>query len=194
MENIQNKTINYAPKILPKNVFESMPKRAKITGTLSVICTVLATAFLIVGWLLPIFSGWTVLLYFEFLLLTAFFSSFGFLEINSMGSKWLNTITSAVSVILLLLLFVLSLGKLDSLQLWGFYSAFSILVPILLAITAFSSNKFKKGKAFIPLIVPMFSAAAWILSATKSPLALALLPVGWAVVGLAAFVGNDEGK
>lgn len=194
MKNFQDKTIGYEPPILTKNFYQSMPKRAKNTGMLSVICAILATFFLIVGLLLPIFSGWTVLLYFEFLLLTAFFSSFGFLEISSAGNNWLNVITSAISIILLLLLFVLSLGELNSLQLWGFYWAFSIIIPILLTITAFRSNKLKKWQAFIPLIVPLFLTLAWFLSVSKSSMALFFLPVGWAVIGLAAFAGNDESR
>lgn len=178
MNTILNEQSNFpADEPLRTNAVQST-KPAKISGILSLIVAVLATISLF----LPLVSTF---LFWNFLLISASLVVFGFLEKNA-GKTWIGNITWLISLVFLLLLFIMGFGSFKNPQSLYFYGAFSIIVPLLMTITALIARQSAVWKAFTPLLIPViFIVSAIILLNSRTAYdSLLLLPISWGFVGI----------
>ena len=62
---------------------------------------------------------------------------------------------------------------------------FSIIVPLLMTITALISRQSAIGKSFIPLLIPaVFIFSASMMNSGTAYFALLLLPISWGIAGI----------
>jgi hypothetical protein len=165
-----------ADGVVSKSFIQS-PKRAEFSGILSLLFTGLATISIFVPFS-PAF------LYWNFHLISAALGVFGFLEIRS-GKAWITNITWTLSMAFLVVLFIFAFNAFQSPQSFYFYGAFSIIVPILLMITALTAEKTVTWKDFAPLIaLAFFIGSALFLRSRTTYLFFFLPAIGWGLLGL----------
>ncbi len=164
---------------------EQTSKAAKITGIFAIGLAVLA----IISIFVPFLSAF---LFWNFLLLSAALGIFGFMEI-SCGKGWFNNLTWLISLALLFLLFIFAFDSFKNPQSLYFYGAFSIIVPILLTITALIGKKLSLGIALSPLIISVFFIiSATFLSSKAFYPALFLLPISMGFLGIVIYLASKD--
>lgn len=160
---------------------ESPNRRAKITG---LICIGWAAAAISLG----LFNS---NLYFLFLFLAATFGLLGYLEIEAVKKGLMSSVISLISGVLLILLFLLVFGSTINWQFLMFYALFSLLIPVMLTIFTLITNKVEIWKALIPLSIPAFHVVTSMTANSEIFwLGLLIVPLGWGLLGLVAYLGR----
>ena len=185
MNAIQNEENNFQANESVGISTAPIVKTAKISGILGLGCAILAMISLFV----PLFSA---LLFWNFLLLSAALGVFGFSEITS-AKNWMSSITWVISLTLILLLFIFAFGSFKDPQALYFYGAFSIIVPILLMITALIAQNLAVWKSLSLLIIPaVFIVSASLASSKTAYISLLLLPVSWGLLGILNYLESKK--
>ena len=185
MNTIISEESNFQVDAARRTSFIAAPKAAKITGILCLVFMALSVAALF----LPFMSS---PLYWNFLLISAALGVIGFLETYS-GKTWLGNIAWLVSLVLLIVLFLLAYDSFRNPQLIYFYGAFSIIVPVLLTITALVAKNAAVWKSLCPLLIPAISAVSFALLSPRSVYpSFIMLPISWGILGFLNYLGASE--
>jgi hypothetical protein len=172
---------------IPAGYRSDAPESAKISARLCVGCAVVAIFFAFFSAAIS-FGGLTITIYLIFLLLTAALALVGYSEIKATGCGWTNTILMFVSIVFLFISFLYGIsGEVGRAKFGAAYGIFAVLIPLLLTIFSLATKKVTLWKALLPLAVPALHALAYLsLKPAGGPFALALLPLGWSLLGIAA--------
>jgi len=162
--------------------------QAKITGSLCIGCAILSVLFALLS---STFFSLAIFPYFVFLLLSAAFGVGAYGEIKAIGSGLTSSIFQLLSVVLFILAFLSIPGK-TGYTLGLFFGLIETVIPIMLMVLALISKKVAPAKAIVPLAVPISLVVSYPLITTVGFLPGALvLPLSWAMVGLAAYRGRS---
>ncbi len=173
------------------------PRRAKVSGLICILFASMAASCLFVGDKDP--RKFTQ--YFTFLLAAAVFGIFGYLVISAKSFDLPTRIVSAVSALMLIAVIVdiewLSKGAPPMT-----YVIFVVVIPLLLTAISLRTGNAPVWQSLVPLLVPVITILPFYLlgrtsSDGKTAIALsdgkpaiALVPIAWAVLGAAAYLGR----